>query len=199
MLRPRPSPRDADEFATVLAAAQAGDAPSIASLYRRFNPALVRFLEGRAPGSGPDLAQDTWIGACTNLAGFDGDDHEFRAWLFTIARRRLIDHWRRVARQPATPTDPEMFTHREVPDTASDGLDAQEAVARIVRHLSAEQADVVLLRVVAGLSVDQVAAIVGKSPGAVRVIQHRALRRLAAALASEAVTPRPSAAIAVTR
>lgn len=57
----------------------------------------------------------------------------------------------------------------------------------------------VLLRVVAGLSVDQVAAIVGKSPGAVRVIQHRALRRLAAALASEAVTPRPSAAIAVTR
>ncbi len=198
MLRPRPSPRDADEFATVLAAAQAGDAPSIASLYRRFNPALVRFLEGRAPGSGPDLAQDTWIGACTNLAGFDGDDHEFRAWLFTIARRRLIDHWRRVPASPPPPPTPRCSPTAR-PRHGIGRARRPGSRRRIVRHLSAEQADVVLLRVVAGRSVDQVGAIVDKSPGAVRVSQHRALRRLAAALAPEVVTPRPSAAIAVTR
>lgn len=198
MGRPRSSPGDND-FEPVLAAARGGDATAVASLYRRYNPGLVRFLDGRAPGYGDDLAQDTWIGACANLADFDGDDHELRAWLFTIAHRRLIDHWRRAARRPVTPTDPETFTHNDVPDMALEGIEGREAVARIVRHLSAEQADVVLLRVVAGLSVEQVATIVGKSPGAVRVIQHRALRRLAAALAPTAVTPRPSTAIAGAR
>jgi RNA polymerase sigma-70 factor (ECF subfamily) len=189
---PPPHPAD-DRFAALLADARAGDRAAIARLYREHNPALVRFLEARAAGSGADLAQDTWLSACTSLAGFDGGAEQFRAWLFTIARRRVADHWRRVGRQPVTtngPPDPETVAARDATD---DGITTHEAIAELVRHLSADQAEVLLLRVVADMSVEEVAGIVGKSPGAVRVMQHRALRRLAAELVDE--TSGPSAAI----
>jgi RNA polymerase sigma-70 factor (ECF subfamily) len=168
-----------DRFPAVLDAARLGDRDAISDLYRRFNPSLVRFLEGRS-GTGADLAQDTWIAAFGSLESFDGDERQFRSWLFTIARRRTVDHWRRVSRQPATTHAPVQLAAAVAPDTAGEELIAREAIAELVRHLSPEQADVVLLRVVAGLSVDEVADMIGKSPGAIRVIQHRALRRLAA-------------------
>lgn len=188
MLRARTSPTAEAGFSAVLAAARSGDGGAITSLYRTFNPALVRFLEGRAAGAGADLAQDTWIALCAGLAGFDGDEHQFRAWLFTVARRRSIDHWRRAGRRPSTTNDPECLARLGSLDSAMGDLSAREAVAELVRHLSPEQADVVLLRVVADLSVEEVATIMGKSPGAVRVMQHRALRRLAAILGPAGVT-----------
>jgi RNA polymerase sigma-70 factor (ECF subfamily) len=187
-----PHPDD-DRFAALLDAARSGDHAAIARLYRELNPGLVRFLVARAGDAGADLAQDTWLSAFTNIAAFDGDAHQFRAWLFTIARRRLADHWRRIGRQPVTADAPSHITNVETPDTSADGITTREAVAELIRHLSVDQADVVLLRVVAGLSVEEVAHIVERSPGAVRVIQHRALRRLAAELVDETSTP--SAAI----
>lgn len=173
-------PRSVDDrFPAVLDAARRGDRDAISDLYLRFNPSLVRFLEGRS-GAGADLAQDTWIAVFASLASFEGNDRQFRSWLFTIARRRVVDHWRRVGRQPVTTHAPAQVASVTARDTAGDELIARDAIAELVRDLSAEQADVVLLRVVAGLSVEEVADIIGKSPGAIRVIQHRALRRLAA-------------------
>jgi RNA polymerase sigma-70 factor, ECF subfamily len=167
-----------DRFPAVLDAARLGDRDAISDLYRRFNPSLVRFLEGRT-GTGADLAQETWIAVFASLAGFDGDEEQFRSWLFTIARRRVVDHWRRVSRQPVTTHAPVEVEAVTAPDSAGDELIAREAITDLVRDLSPDQADVVLLRVVGGLNVEEVAEIVGKSPGAIRVIQHRALRRLA--------------------
>lgn len=178
-------PRSVDDrFPAVLDAARLGDRDAISDLYRRFNPSLVRFLEGRS-GAGADLAQDTWIAVFASLASFEGDERQFRSWLFTIARRRVVDHWRRAGRQPVTTHAPVQIEAVSARDTAGDELIAREAIAELVQDLSPEQADVVLLRVVAGLSVDEVADIIGKSPGAIRVIQHRALRRLAASETGE--------------
>jgi RNA polymerase sigma-70 factor (ECF subfamily) len=174
------------DFDAVLAAAQVGDEGAIARLYRAYNPLLLRFLGGTAPAAKEDLAQEVWLAVAPALSSFEGDEGQFRAWIFTIARRRAIDHWRLSRRRPEQVAhNPADLPQAEQPDH----LVIQAAIAELTAGLTAEQTDVVLLRVVAGLSVEKVAAIVGKSPGAVRVIQHRALRRLARDAATRAVTP----------
>ncbi|MEY2449082.1 MAG: polymerase sigma-70 factor, subfamily [Acidimicrobiaceae bacterium] len=172
-------------FALTLASAQAGDEPAIVVLYRAYNPALLRFFAVQAPRVKEDLAQEVWAAVASSLTSFEGDEGRFRAWLFTIARRRSIDYWRLVRRRPPEASDELIdFAQAEQPDD----LAIRAAVSELTAGLTAEQAEVVLLRVVAGLSVEHVAAIVHKSPGAVRVIQHRALRRLAQ-LTDRVVTP----------
>jgi RNA polymerase sigma-70 factor, ECF subfamily len=178
-----------DDFPDVLVAAQAGADWAIGQLFAVHNPALVRYLEGRARGFGDDLAQEVWIAAARNLRSFTGDEQALRAWLFSIARSKLIDHGRRLTRQPASPTDPHIMEDTSPAEVPVDALTAREAIAELVEGLNKEQADIVLLRVVGGLSVDEVAAIVGKRPGAVRVAQHRALRRIARRLHDQGVTP----------
>ena len=143
----------------------------------------MRYLRGRAGASADDLASETWIAAAQGLGGFHGGGDEFRAWLFTIARHRLIDERRKDKRRPVT-TSTEDATVELIADDPSPeevvtaARAGDEAAARIANLLPADQADVILLRVVAGLSVDEVAAIMGKRPGTVRVLQSRGLKRL---------------------
>ena len=180
------------EFDSVLVAAQEGGEWAFAVLWRDLNPRLVRYLGAKAPGLGDDLAAETWLAAARNLATFQGNEVAFRGWLFTIARRRLVQHWRDSARRPVSPSDPESFTdQRAADDTETEGmagLSARETARAIAAALPSDQADVVLLRMLAGLDVDQVAEILGKRPGTVRVLQHRALRRLAEKFSPEALT-----------
>lgn len=181
------------DFDGVLAAAQAGAEWAFVALYQDLNPGLLRYLSAQAPSAGEDLASETWLAAARQLDSFRGGEKPFRAWLFTIGRRRLVQHWREERRRPAHPVDPETLVDRAgVDDTEMEavGLAAAQAAARaIARALSPDQADVVLLRVLAGLDVDQVAEILGKRPGTVRVLQHKALRRLARSFSLEALTP----------
>ena len=158
----------------------------MAELYREYQPALLRYLRGRAGGDADDaddLASETWIAAAHGLSGFTGDGDAFRAWLFTIARHRLIDERRRDKRRPVTTPTEAVTTEMPATDPSPEELvtsvaAGDEAAARIARLLPADQADVILLRVVAGLSVDEVAAIMGKKPGTIRVLQSRGLKRL---------------------
>jgi RNA polymerase sigma-70 factor (ECF subfamily) len=177
------------EFTAVLRAAQDGSSDAVALLYADLNPALVRFMRARVGDAGEDLAQDTWTSVARQLSGFTGNETSFRAWFFTIAHRRIVDHWRRTGRQRDVPAPAEEIDARLEAAEPIDDLSADAAVQAILEPLTDEQAEIVLLRVVAGLSVDEVAAIVGKRPGAVRVMQHRALRKLAAHLGHDAVTP----------
>ena len=107
----------------------------------------------------------------------------FRAWLFTIARNRLTDARRRAARRPVTVNADESTRQIAAADPSPEdevvsASSGDAAARRIVNLLPSDQADVILLRVVGGLSVDEVAAIVGKRPGTVRVLQSRGLKRL---------------------
>ena len=159
-----------------------GDEAAITDLYRLFNPALLRFLKGRIPSAAEDLASEVWVSVAKGLATFQGDDRDFRAWLFATARRRSIDHLRRLGRRPRQ-KQIESIEELDplIAETAHPGaeLEVDEAVRALVSGLSAEQAEVLLLRVVAGLSSEEVSHIVGKPEGTVRVIQHRAIKRLA--------------------
>ncbi len=178
------------DFDAILVAAKSGDESAVQCLYRDLNPALVRFLGAQAAGQGEDLAQEVWLAAAKGLPSFSGDEQGFRAWMFTIARRRLISHWRQDRRRPQRTTDPadaaELAARSD--DEPDSRLLADEAVMALVAGLPHDQAEIVLLRVVAGLDAETVGAIVGKRPGTVRVLQHRALRTLAEQFSSEAVT-----------
>jgi RNA polymerase sigma-70 factor (ECF subfamily) len=178
------------DFEGTLAAAQARDEQALRLLFVTHQPRLLRLLRALEPRAAEDLAGDVWLAVARHLPAFEGDEADFRAWLFTIARNRLADHRRRASRRPVIV--PLAAGEEPVTADAADDLversSADEAVAQICALLPSDQAEVVLLRVVAGLAVEDVAELTGRSPGSVRVIQHRALKRLARLLQARVVT-----------
>jgi RNA polymerase sigma-70 factor, ECF subfamily len=180
-----------DEFPAILAAAQAGREEAFAALWRDGNPALLRYLRVAAPDATEDVASEVWVQVIRGLAGFRGTEQDWRAWLFTIARRRSLDERRRRARHPVAPLadlpggrEPRT---KDAAGLALENLAAAEAL-RAVAALPPLQAEVILLRVVAGLDTEGVARLLGRSQGAVRVAAHRGLRRLAQILDPTGVT-----------
>lgn len=175
------------QFCGVLAAAQAGAAWALIALYREFQPGILRYLKAQAPRDGEDLAAEVWLDAAAGLGRFEGDETGFRAWLFTIAHRRLVDQRRRDARDRSLLGSLQRLEQPKPLDCEAEVLASSgtEAALALIARLPRDQAEVVLLRVVGGLDTDEVARIVGKKPGAVRVLQHRALKRLATELVEE--------------
>lgn len=177
---------DSSGIRGALEAAKQGDGRAAEVLYHAYQPMLLRYLRSQEPRMADDIASEVWLAAAGALADFDGDENGFRAWLFTVARRRVIEHRRRGLRRRTDPVDPETFVETAGPTDAADlaaGLvDAQRAVEQMVRHLSADQSEVLILRVVADLSAAQVAQLMGRPEDWVRTTQHRALKRLAAHL-----------------
>ena len=169
-------------FTAVLDAAAAGDEAAFRVLWRDLQPRLLRYLDALAPGAGEDLASETWLRVVDGLTRFSGDERAFRAWVFMVARHRAVDRWRRRTRRHDELVPVEALADLPAVDdpaeAALDAISTQSAVA-LLATLPRDQAEVVLLRVVAGLDVAQVATITGKRPGTVRVLAHRALRRLA--------------------
>ena len=199
-----PSAPPPAEVEANLARAQAGDPDALRVLFRTYQPRLLRFLRGLEPSVADDLAGEVWLAVAVQLDRFVGSERDFRAWLFAVARNRLADHRRRAARRPRlVAIDGELVDTAPVQGRPGSGdpaelaierLSAQAAIDVLVADLTPEQAEVVLLRIVGGLSVEEVATLTARSPGAVRVLQHRALSRLAARSASA-----PEESPAVTR
>jgi RNA polymerase sigma-70 factor, ECF subfamily len=170
-------PRLGEQFETVLNSARQAEQRALGSLYETLQPSMLAYLRSQDTDA-EDIAADAWIDIARGLHRFEGGESDFRRWVFTIARRRLIDARRARSRDRTVPVPPEALD-RPTADAAFDALDADAAAKTIVAALPDGQADVVLLRVLAGFSVEETAAILRKRPGAVRALQHRALRRLA--------------------
>lgn len=159
-----------------LARARRGDADALGELYRAHHPAILRYLRGTGVGDAEDVAAQVWIDAARSLARFRGDDTDLRRWLFTIARRRMIDaHRSRTRRPEVAMAEPPATTTGAPGEGDGDGLGRATA---LLASLPPAQAEVVVLRVVLGFDVDEVAVLVDRSPGAVRVLAHRGLTRL---------------------
>lgn len=176
-------------FGGVMVAAKAGDQRAAELLFVELHPQLVRFLRASEPRMADDLAGEVWLAVARGLHSFDGDLAGFRAWVFTIARRRVADHRRTAMRRVTDPVDKDFFRDRPVADDTAGQvlghLSAQNALDLIVRSLPVDQAEVLTLRIVADLDVAHVATVMGHSSNWVRVTQHRALRRLAIVLATQ--------------
>jgi len=181
-----------DGFPAVLAAASAGDPQAFAQLWRSSHPILIRYLKVLCGDAAEDIASETWLKAMAALNTFDGNEQGFRGWLIVIARNHARDLSRRAARRPES-LSPDLSDHAKVtaPDAADEALERSGTASalRLVATLPGAQAEMVMLRVVVGLDVADVARIVGRSPGAVRVAVHRGLRTLATQLRGPAISP----------
>ena len=182
-----------ERFEQVLSRAQEGDAQAFAELWRDANPMLLRYLRVTAAALAEDIASHAWIRVIEALVSFKGDEAGFRRWLVTIARNHHVDQVRRAGRRSERlVTDVVDLVDRSggfAPDAAvqaEETMSTQAAIA-LIATLPADQAEMIMLRVVMGLDVADVAAVVGRSPGAVRVAVHRALRRLGESLTLEGV------------
>jgi RNA polymerase sigma-70 factor, ECF subfamily len=177
------------EFPAVLRAAARGDEDAFGRLWQDLQPRLLRYFMVASPTAAEDLASETWVGVIRGLGRFRGEEAEFRAWVFTIARHALLDRRRRATRRVTENPLPAGLAELAAPDdpaaAALEGLSTRAALA-VVATLPPDQAEAIVLRVVAGLGVDRVAGIMGKRPGTVRVLTHRGLRRLAERLGTDA-------------
>lgn len=146
----------------------AGDA------YRLHAPAVLGYLRSQGVPDADDVLSEAFLQVARSLPRFKGDDEHLRAWIFTIARNRAIDGHRRRSRRPVIADGP-------MPDTAAPARDApaDPDLVRALALLTDEQREVIALRFVADLPLEDVAAITGRNAGAVKSMQHRALAQLA--------------------
>jgi RNA polymerase sigma-70 factor (ECF subfamily) len=167
-------------FDDVLAAARTGAAWAFEVLYRDLAPVVTGYLRLHGAAEPDDVASETFIGVFTGLPGFTGDEDALRAWVFTIAHRRLVDDWRRRSRRPQLADDVDDLSGLVGGDVESDALVrfGTADVHRLCGGLPDDQRTVVLLRILADLTVEQVAQVMGRSVASVKALQRRGLRAL---------------------
>ena len=167
-------------FDDVLAAARTGAAWAFEVLYRDLAPVVTGYLRLHGAAEPDDVASETFIGVFTGLPGFTGDEDALRAWVFTIAHRRLVDDWRRRSRRPQLADDVDDLSGLVGGDVESDALVrfGTADVHRLCGGLPDDQRTVVLLRSLADLTVEQVAQVMGRSVASEKALQRRGLRAL---------------------
>jgi RNA polymerase sigma-70 factor (ECF subfamily) len=151
-------------------------------LYRRYAPAVLAWHRARVTDEhlAEDLTSEAFLAVLRALPGYQGGPEALAGWIFTLVRRDLVDHLRRVQRRPETPveiTEDLGGIEPDVADTAASRSDA-DAVRAALAQLSPDQREVLVLRVVAGLSAQEIAEATGRTVGAVKALQHRGLDSL---------------------
>lgn len=177
-------------FDTLLAAAQSGQPRAFEELYRALAPAVSRYLWLNGATDPEGLTNEVFLGVFLGLVSFSGLEPQFRSWVFTIAHRRLIDDRRQVGRRPSAASLPveslDGLAGGNAEDDAMGGM-ALDRMRDVLACLTAEQRRVLLLRLVADLTVDQVAEATGKSAAAVKSLQRKGLEGIRRRLDTEKV------------
>jgi RNA polymerase sigma factor (sigma-70 family) len=168
-----------ERFQQLLHEAQEGRGEAWETIYDELAPALLGYLRAQGAVEPEDLLGEIFLQMVRDLAGFEGGEAQFRAWAFTVAHHRLVDERRYRARRPVEPLPPEALLESAAPDETDEGSAVADArVGHALRRLPAQQRNVILLRVLGDLSIAEVARVLGKTPGAVKAAQTRALASL---------------------
>lgn len=166
-----------DEQRGLADAARGGDPDAWERLYRHAYPRLFAYAASRAgTDAAEDLVHEAMARAVASIDRFEWDGGGFDAWLFGILRRTCLEHYRRLRRRRALPAGE--WIDRADPGEHLEHAAEKEAVRRAFAGLDPAERDILSLRLIAGLSAEEVAGIVGKSAGAVRTAQSRALASL---------------------
>ena len=173
-------PTGDEAFESTLVAAQNGAAWAFTSLWTEYAPAVAGFLKARGSNEPDDLTSEVFLAVFDQIGTFRGGQAEFRSFVFSIAYRRLVDELRMRARRGIHEEWSPDTDARRTPSAEDDATtrlgDAQ--ALRVLDILSSDQRDVMVLRIVADLTIEQVAEVLGKREGAVKQLQRRALENL---------------------
>ena len=178
------------ELAVLLAGARGGSPVAFERIYEELAPSVASYLRWNGAPDVDGLTNEVLANVHRGIGGFKGDWTAFRSWVFTIAHHRLVDEHRAARRRPVA-VEEVSEAHAAVSHVEDDTLRVlgDESVAALLAVLSSDQRDVLLLRVVADLSLEEAAEALHKSIGAVKSLQHRALGALRRHLAVEEVGP----------
>jgi RNA polymerase sigma factor (sigma-70 family) len=185
-LQPTPGSADKEDveeaapFEEVLAAAQAAAPWACTAIWTKWSPRVAGYLRSRGSADPEDLTSEVFSTVFSKLPSFVGDERAFKAFVFTVAHRRLVDELRTRARRGLhvewrSDEDPRQSSSAEHDALRSLGdTDART----LLDGLSRDQREVLVLRIFADLTIEQIAELLGKRPGAVKALQRRGLEAL---------------------
>lgn len=181
-----------EELDALVLAARSGGGWAFGRLWELLAPKVLGYVQGRGATNAEDVTSEVFLDAFRGLSRFEGDGADFKRWLFTIAHRRLVDELRARSRrgvQELYDADDDPRVSASAEQTALDRVTAGGA-SQYLEQLPDDQREALTLRIVAELSLEETAAIMGKSIHAVKGLQRRALATLRG---NEMVTGGPSA------
>ncbi len=171
-------PADKGIVLELIRQAVGGNALVFGEIYKMYLDRIYRYLyyQVKDKMAAEDMTEEVFLKAWQALPGFRGDGRAFTAWLYRIARNRLIDNCR--AKRQEVPLDDESLATSDGPEVAAENLFTECELSRLLSHLPAQQKQIIILKFIEGMDNDEIAAITGKSQGAIRITQMRALANL---------------------
>ncbi len=191
MHEPVPDHSLREQLPRILAAACAGGEWAWRELYGAVAPQLTRYLRARGVPEPDDVVGETFVKVVRYIDGFEGDEAAFRTWVFTIGRNLVVDDLRKRSRRPVDVSPDEQLLKAAPRGDAEDDAMQDLATAHVedvLAHLNVDQRDVLLLRILGDLTISEIAMVVGKKEGAVKMLQARGLAAIRRQISAGAVT-----------
>ncbi|WP_246039614.1 ECF subfamily RNA polymerase sigma factor, BldN family [Glycomyces buryatensis] len=178
---------DGEEVAQLVARAQDGDASAFGEIYDRYNETVYRYIYFRVNNAqlAEDLASETFLRALRRISSFSWQGRAFGAWLVTIARNLVVDHFKsgryrlEIAKPDVLGADTAETDPSTSPETAALEKLTNATLLTAVKKLNPDQQECIVLRFLQGFTVAETARTMGKNEGAVKALQYRAVRTLA--------------------
>ncbi len=165
----------------LIESAKRGESLSFSALYDHYLPPIYRFVYLKVSNREMtvDLTHEVFLSAWQNLASYKSQGFPFSSWLYQIARNKVIDHYR-LQRDHSTleEVDSNFIKAEFALEAYIDQEITLEGVKEAIRQLTSDQQDVLIMKFIEDLSHEEIARVLEKSEGAVRLIQHRALKEL---------------------
>jgi RNA polymerase sigma-70 factor (ECF subfamily) len=175
------SSRKREEEARLIQRAKQGDKQAIGELYRRHVDVIYRYVWARVREDtvAEDLTANVFLKALEALPTYEPSGKPFLAWLYRIAYARVVDHWRQEERRTEVPLLETLPARQPQPDEILEAEADWTRAMDMIAQLTDDQQDVLILRFIGEMSLNEVAETLGKTLGATKALQHRALAALA--------------------
>lgn len=180
-----------EELDSAVAAAAQGDRSALAQVLQSIRPLVVRYVRARVGAtergsySADDVAQEVCMAVMTALPRFQDQGRPFMAFVYGIAAHKVADAHRSSARNKSEPVSevPDVISNDDGPEQRAIDAEASRAMNTLLASLPEKHREILILRLVVGLSAEETAAAVGSTAGAIRVAQHRAIAKLKSQIA----------------
>lgn len=194
-------------FETTMAGARQGAEWAWSAIYRELAPAVRGYVRSNGAMDPDDVTGEVFLRIVQDIGHFQGDEAHFRSWVFVIAHHRVVDQRRRQIRHPEAPLHDDALNLetlnpiRRSADVERDALDnlATDSVEAIIRRCVPDQRQVLLLRVIGGLTLQETADALGKSLGAIKALQRRGVASIAREFSRQGISLRAAPAVAQRR